>query len=101
MATLAHLIENAGLLILGVLVYSYVGRWLPSHRAELRRKRQLVLGFLFGTITVLMMIERIELPGGVFIDARWVPVALVGLFEGMPAALLCAAMGSEIGRAHV
>ncbi|MBI2552938.1 MAG: PAS domain S-box protein, partial [Candidatus Rokubacteria bacterium] len=41
-----------------------------------------------------MMKERIELPGGLFIDARWVPVALVGLFEGMPAGLLCAVMGS-------
>ncbi|MBI2544802.1 MAG: PAS domain S-box protein [Candidatus Rokubacteria bacterium] len=94
METPGHLIENAGLLILGVLVYSYVGRWLPSHRPELRGRRQLVLGRLFGVITVLMMIERIELPGGQFIDARWVPVALVGLFEGMPAGLLCAVMGS-------
>ena len=94
METPGHLIENAGLLILGVLVYSYVGRWLPSHQPELRLRRQLVLGFLFGVITVLMMIERIELPGGLFIDARWVPVALVGLFEGMPAGLLCAAIGS-------
>lgn len=94
METTGHLIENAGLLILGVLVYSYVGRWLPSHQLDLRRKRQLVLGLLFGVITVLMMIERIEIRDGLFIDARWVPVALVGLFEGTPAGLLSAAMGS-------
>ncbi|MGH7262784.1 MAG: type II toxin-antitoxin system HicB family antitoxin [Candidatus Rokuibacteriota bacterium] len=42
METAAHLIENTGLLILGVLAYSYVGRWLPSHRPEGRRARQLV-----------------------------------------------------------
>jgi PAS domain S-box-containing protein len=90
MDTPGHLIENAGLLILGLLVYSYVGRWLPSHRPEHRLPRQLILGLLFGAITVIMMIERIEIRGDLFIDARWVPVALVGLFEGAPAGLLAA-----------
>ena len=94
MDTPGHLIENAGLLILGLFVYSYVGRWLPSHQPGRRFWRQLVLGFLFGAITVIMMIERIEIRGGLFIDARWVPVALVGLFEGTPAGLLSAALGA-------
>jgi len=94
METPGHLIENAGLLILGLLVYSYVGRWLPSHQPERRLPRQLVLGLLFGAITVIMMIERIQIRGGLFIDARWVPVALVGLFEGTPAGLLAAALGA-------
>lgn len=94
METAAHLIENTGLLILGVLAYSYVGRWLPSHRPEGRRARQFVLGTLFGLLTVIMMIERIEIRGGLFIDARWVPVALVGLFEGYLAGLLSAALGA-------
>lgn len=94
MQTVAHLIENVGLLLLGVLVYSYVGRWLPTDRPGASLKRQLVLGTLFGIITVLMMIQRIEIRGGLFIDARWVPVALVGLFEGTLAGLLAAAMGA-------
>lgn len=94
MQTPAHLIENAGLLILGVLVYSYVGRWLPSFRPQVRLQRQLVLGALFGVLTVVMMIQRIEVRPGLFIDARWVPVALVGLFEGTPAGLLAAALGA-------
>jgi PAS domain S-box-containing protein len=94
METPGHLIENAGLLILGLLVYSYVGRWLPSHQPERRLPRQLLLGLLFGAITVIMMIERIQIRGGLFIDARWVPVALVGLFEGTPAGLLAAALGA-------
>ena len=94
MDTPGQLIENAGLLILGLFVYSYVGRWLPSHSPEHRLTRQLVLGALFGAITVVMMIERIEIQGGLFIDARWVPVALVGLFEGTPAGLLAAVMGA-------
>ncbi len=94
MDTPGHLIENAGLLILGLFVYSYVGRWLPCHQPERGLSRQLVLGVLFGAITVIMMIERIEIRGGLFIDARWVPVALVGLFEGTPAGLLAAALGA-------
>lgn len=94
METAGHLIENAGLLILGLLVYSYVGRWLPSHQPERRLPRQLVLGLLFGALTVIMMVERIQIRGGLFIDARWVPVALVGLFEGTPAGLLAAALGA-------
>ncbi|MBI3031487.1 MAG: PAS domain S-box protein [Candidatus Rokubacteria bacterium] len=94
METPGHLIENAGLLILGVLVYSYVGRWLPSHRPEGRLPRQLVLGLLFGAITVVMMIERIEIRDGLFIDARWVPVALVGLFEGATAGLIAGGIGA-------
>ena len=94
METPGHLIENAGLLILGLLVYSYVGRWLPSHRPERRLPRQLVLGLLFGAITMIMMIERIEVRDGLFIDARWVPVALVGLFEGTTAGLLSGVIGA-------
>ena len=42
------------------------------------------------------MIARIEIAPGVFIDARAVPVALIGLFEGGPAALLAAAMGLRL-----
>ncbi|MEK7362953.1 MAG: LytS/YhcK type 5TM receptor domain-containing protein [candidate division NC10 bacterium] len=94
METPGHLIENAGLLILGLLVYSYVGRWLPSFRPQVRLQRQLVLGALFGVLTVVMMIQRIEVRPGLFIDARWIPVALVGLFEGTPAGLLAAALGA-------
>lgn len=94
MGTVAQLVENTGLLILGVLVYSYVGRWLPSHRSRVRRARQWALGGLFGLLTLAMMIERIEIRDGLFIDARWVPVALVGLFEGTPAGLLAAVPGA-------
>lgn len=94
METPGHLIENAGLLILGLLIYSYVGRWLPSFRPQVRLQRQLVLGALFGVLTVVMMIQRIEVRPGLFIDARWIPVALVGLFEGTPAGLLAAALGA-------
>lgn len=40
------------------------------------------------------MIARIEVAGGVYIDARNVPVALIALFEGWPAGLLAAAIAA-------
>lgn len=39
-------------------------------------------------LAVVLMVARIELADGLFIDARSVPVALIGLFEGWPAGLL-------------
>ena len=51
-------------------------------------------GAVFGGIALLLMISRIEIAPGVFIDARAVPVALIGLFEGWPAALLAAGVAS-------
>src|SRR5205823_6303359 len=47
-------------------------------------------GCLFGVLAVVLMIARIQLTGDVYIDARAVPVALIGLLEGWPAGLLAA-----------
>src|SRR5262249_56972566 len=38
------------------------------------------------------MIARIQLTGDIYIDARAVPVALIGLLEGWPAGLLAAVL---------
>src|SRR5207245_1138201 len=43
---------------------------------------------VFGELAVVLMIARIQLTGDVYIDARAVPVALIGLLEGWPAGLL-------------
>lgn len=94
MESFVHLLENAGYLILGVLLYSYVGRWLPFGDPACRLRRQLLTGACFGTLTVLMMIQRIAVSGGLYVDARHVPVALIGLFEGWPAAVLAAVIAA-------
>lgn len=39
-------------------------------------------------LALVLMLARIEVQEGVFVDARHVPVALIGLFEGWPAGLL-------------
>jgi PAS domain S-box-containing protein len=50
----------------------------------------LVNSGVFGALSTVLMISRLQLPDGAFIDARSVPVALIGLFEGWPAGLLAA-----------
>lgn len=89
-----HLLENTGYLILGVLLYSYVGRWLPFGDPACRLRRQLFTGVCFGALAVLMMVQRIAIGGGAYVDARHVPVALIGLFEGWPAAFPAAAIAA-------
>lgn len=94
MESFVHLLENTGYLILGVLLYSYVGRWLPFGDPAFRLRRQFLTGLSFGGIAVLMMVQRIAVSGGVYVDARHVPVALIGLFEGWPAALMAAVIAA-------
>lgn len=94
MESFVHLLENAGYLILGVVLYSYVGRRLPFGDPARRARRQLLTGACFGALAVLMMIQGIAVGGSVYVDARHIPVALIGLFEGWPAALLAALIPS-------
>jgi PAS domain S-box-containing protein len=90
---LYHVLETVGLLILGLLFYSYTIGWFASPRPLHRLGRALLHGLGFGALTVAMMIARIEIAPGIFMDPRAVPVALIGLFEGGPAALVAAVIG--------
>lgn len=87
---LYHVLEAVGILVSGLLFYSYTYSWLPVTRPEWRRWRAALNGIAFGAIAVTLMIARIEVAPGLFIDARLVPVALVVLFEGWPAAVIAA-----------
>jgi PAS domain S-box-containing protein len=78
--------------ILGVLFYSYTYQWFRPERPGSVRWRPLVNGVVFGVLSVVLMIARIEIGEGPYIDARAVPVALIGLFEGGPAGLLAAGL---------
>jgi PAS domain S-box-containing protein len=73
-----------------VLFYSYTYHWFEPGRPRARRWRWLANSVVFGALSVVLMIARIQLPDGAFIDARTVPVALIGLFEGWLAGLLAA-----------
>ncbi|HLF49904.1 MAG TPA: LytS/YhcK type 5TM receptor domain-containing protein, partial [Methylomirabilota bacterium] len=82
------LLEAVGVLVSGVLFYSYTYSWFPPGHPQRQRWWTAVLGLSFGGLAVTMMIARIQIAPGVFIDARLVPVALIGLFEGWKIGLL-------------
>ena len=85
-----HVTEAAGIMFLGLVFYSYTGRWLASTRRIDRRLRPLLNGLAFGLLTVALMISRIEVSPSIFVDARAVPIALVTLVEGGWAGLVAA-----------
>ncbi len=89
-----HVLETIGIVFSGLLFYSYAYSWFPPGQRRNRLPRALLNGSAFGILTVAMMIARIEVEPGIFIDARLVPVALIALFEGWPAGLVAALTGS-------
>jgi PAS domain S-box-containing protein len=89
-----HLLEAVGILAIGLLFYSSAYPRLLGRARRERGARALLHGVAFGALTVAMMASRIEISPGIFVDARVVPVALIGFFEGTPAALIAAAVGS-------
>lgn len=88
-----HIIEALGILMGGLIFYSYAYRWFPrAPRAA--PYRGLIMGAAFGALTVALMIARIEIQPGVAMDARHTPLALIGLFEGVTAGLSAAVVGA-------
>lgn len=87
-----HVIEAAGIVIIGLVVYSYTCRCFEPVGRLGRRWRVAAIGLVFGALSIALMIARIQVGEGVFFDARAVPLALVGLFEGGPAAAVAAAL---------
>ncbi len=78
-------------MVFGVLFYSYTYEWFRPGR---RLARPLLAGGFFGALAVILMIARIHVTDGLHVDARLVPVALIGLFEGWPAALIAGAISA-------
>ena len=91
---LHHVVEAIGILVSGLLFYSYTYSWLPTTRPGTRLWRGLLNGAAFGALAIVLMISRIEIAPDVFVDARAVPVALIGLFEGWPAVIVASAMAA-------
>lgn len=93
-----HVVEAVGIVVLGLVFYSYARRWLGSTERIPRRLRiplrVLVNGLAFGLVAVALMISRIEVGQGTFVDARAVPIALVTLVEGGWAGLVAALVAS-------
>jgi signal transduction histidine kinase len=86
-------IEALGILMFGLIFYSYAYRWLPR-LPRVAARRGVLLGAAFGLVTVALMIARIQIEPGVATDMRHSPVALIGLFEGTAAGVTAALVGA-------
>jgi len=73
-----------------VLFYSYSYQWFPPGSPSTDRWRVIANGLVFGALALVMMLSRIQLSEGLYIDARNAPVALIALFEGWPAGVIAA-----------
>jgi PAS domain S-box-containing protein len=89
-----ELLEAIGILVSGVLFYSYTYSWFPPGHPQRQRWWTAVLGLSFGLLSILMMLIRIQIGRDVYMDARLVPVALIGLFEGWRIGLLAGLVGA-------
>src|SRR3989449_3736887 len=89
-----HVLEAAGVVVFGLVFYSYTVRWFhPKGRLE-AWWRPVITGLAFGVLAVVLMISRIRVHEDLFIDARVVPIALITLIEGWWAGLLAAILAS-------
>jgi len=98
-----HVIEAAGIVVLGLVFYSYARRWFDSNRQIDPRLRAVAVGVIFGVLTIALMISRIEVGQGTYVDARALPIALITLVEGggagLVAALVAAGYRASLGGA--
>ncbi|MEX2224312.1 MAG: LytS/YhcK type 5TM receptor domain-containing protein [Candidatus Rokuibacteriota bacterium] len=83
-----HLLEAAGIVVAGILFYSLAYGWFAPDDPRRRALWVIGMGLVWGAIAVAQMISRIETKEGIFIDARAIPIALIGLFEGWGAGLI-------------
>jgi PAS domain S-box-containing protein len=95
-----HLLEATGIVVSGILFYSLAYGWFAPDDPRRRPFWMVTLGLAWGAITVVLMISRIETREGVFIDARAIPIALIGLFEGWAPALI-AALAASVYRVYL
>jgi signal transduction histidine kinase len=86
-----HVAEAAGIVSLGIVVFSYLVRWFEGGSPARRRWRGPVNGAVFGALAVVLMVSRIDIGGDHFVDARAIPIALAMLVEGFEAGSIAAA----------
>ncbi len=78
--------------VLGLVFDSYAWRRSGERHGA---RRVVLVGAVFGTLTVVLMASRLPVaPGSVYLDARVVPVALAGLSEVPATGLLGATAGA-------
>lgn len=89
-----HIVEATGVVSVGLVFYSYTFRWFATGPPGRRRWRPVINGVAFGVLAIMLMISRIEVGDGRFVDARAIPIAVIGLVETGPAGWLAAALAA-------
>ena len=88
-----HVVEAAGAVALALVFYSYTWRWFDAAESPRRaRWRPMVNGIAYGLLAVFLMMSRIQVSDGQWVDARAVPLALITLMEGTPAGAIAGAI---------
>ncbi len=83
-------INNAALLLALSVLSTYLRyRWFKEFRVK-----ELVLGALYGLVTIIAMLMPMTLTPGVFFDGRSIILGLAGLFESPLAVIVAVVMGS-------
>jgi signal transduction histidine kinase len=89
-----ELLDDFLYVALGALLYSYSRQLFGSRGAAGRRASHVVNGLAFGLLATALMAQGVPMAGGVIVDARNVPVALIALFDGWLAGLLAAGVAA-------
>jgi len=87
--TLVTLSQNMGMLLAMTFVYSTL---LPMRQRLSQRVQPVVMGMLFGLFAILVMLNPVDLGGGVRFDGRSIVVALACLYGGSLAGLISAGL---------
>lgn len=92
-----YLIANIG--VLGILAWVVAFSGMRLFRLEKKKKpgQQILIGLIFGTAAILLMLLPIELSKGVFGDGRAAPLLFAG-FLGGPLAAIVTTVISAVGR---
>lgn len=84
-AFLLMLVHGVGLLAIIAILFGVLQRRRFSHG-----RQALLLGLLFATAGLLVMLRPVQIVPGAFVDLRGLVVGLAGAFGGWPAALMTA-----------
>ena len=91
-ASFQHLVENAGLLLVVVLLFDMLSSRQHTEHAPL--PRQVLLGILLGGVAIAVMLIPWQYAPGIVFDTRSVLLGISGLFFGWVPTVIAMAMTS-------
>jgi len=87
---LADLVQNIALLVALATIYQIIASRTPNHGLA----QPIIVGILFGVVSILGMMMPIQFADGLFFDGRSIILSVAGLFGGPLVAVISAALAS-------